>query len=292
MSTRGDPLGKRPEPPDRVFYATGTLLDAQDFEAEQTYHRGRLARALAYLQGSGTVAGLKVEWRASADREEELLVRAGIALDRLGRIIEVPRDACLRLNRWYLAQDVDDLIQGLHGAPHDGLVVDVFVRFLACERGKTPAFATGPFDVVDALTPSRLRDFYQLDLIIRREATPPLPQAPWPDLPGPGQPGSSRTARRSARTRKRAALREAIFEAWREGTADWTDDGPVPLPEHAVGQDPRSLFLARLVLPAVIGPAGSRPVRTTGQPVRVDNDSRPFVYGTGALAAWLGLLAT
>src|SRR5437870_11525741 len=100
MSTSKDPLTQETHP-DRVFYATGTLLDAADFSAEQMYHRGRLARALTYLHGSGTVAGLKVEWErplmAGADpkfpagREETLRVHPGMAIDRLGRIIEVPR---------------------------------------------------------------------------------------------------------------------------------------------------------------------------------------------------------
>jgi hypothetical protein len=34
-----DPLEQKPEPPDRLFYATGILLDAEDFKAEQLYHR-------------------------------------------------------------------------------------------------------------------------------------------------------------------------------------------------------------------------------------------------------------
>jgi hypothetical protein len=54
--TRADAL-EAAERPDRPFYATGVLLDAEDFLDEQTYHRGRLARALAYLHGTGTIAG-------------------------------------------------------------------------------------------------------------------------------------------------------------------------------------------------------------------------------------------
>ena len=54
-----DPLYARPAA-ERPSYATGILLDAQDFTDEQTYHRGRLARALASLTGGGTLAGLRV----------------------------------------------------------------------------------------------------------------------------------------------------------------------------------------------------------------------------------------
>ena len=93
-----DPLAQKPEPPDRLFYATGILLDAEDFKAEQLYHRGRLSRALAYLHGGGTVAGLRVEWvkplepgedaKFPRGRAEEIVVAPGIAVDRLGRVIE------------------------------------------------------------------------------------------------------------------------------------------------------------------------------------------------------------
>ena len=43
--------------PERVNYATGVLLQAEDFRDEQTYHRGRLATALRHLVGFGTRRG-------------------------------------------------------------------------------------------------------------------------------------------------------------------------------------------------------------------------------------------
>lgn len=286
MSTREDLLQKAPMPADRVFYATGILLDAQDFGAEQTYHRSRLARALAYLHGTGTAAGLRVEWEEPlqpgddpafpAGREEMLRVHPGIAIDRLGRIVEVPRAACIRLDRWYDGQAPDDLEQALHGEPFNGVVADVFIRFVTCEHGKTPAFAAGPFDALDAVQPSRLRDFYQLELVVRKETDPPLPGNPWPDL-------SAITGEENART----VLHEAILDAWREGTDWWDQDGPVPLAEHGPKQDPTSVFLARLVIPTTEAEAeGVAPLRTA-EPVLVDNDSRQFVYPPGALARWL-----
>lgn len=278
MSTQNDPLAQAPQPADRLHYATGVMLDAQDFQAEQTYHRGRLARALSYLHGSGTAAGLRVGWQGPVGPDEEVLVHPGVALDRLGRVIEVPREACIRLNRWYEGRDPDELNQGLHGAPYDGVVVDVFIRFVACERGKTPSFAAGPFDALDAVVPSRLRDYYELELVTRREADPARPADPWSAVRG--------IADEAARL---AALRTAVFDAWREGSDRWTDEGPDPLPEHAAGQDPTSLFLARLVLPAAAGGAGTRPVRAAAEPVRVENESRLFAYPAQALAAWLGL---
>jgi hypothetical protein len=296
MSTRIDPLAApealaRAGVLDRVFYATGVLLAADDFDAEQTYHRGRLARALSYLHGSGTVAGLRVVvapgLAAGADpafpqgREEELRVEPGFAIDRLGRLVEVPRAACLRLDRWYQADEVDRLRTALHAG---GVIVDVFVRYLTCDRGKTPAFAAGPFDALDAVQPARLRDAYELTLVPRAEASPPLPAT--------GEIGAPPLPPAADVDGRRAALQEAIFTGWREGTEQWTDQGPVPLREHVAGQDPTSLFLARLVLPATAAPtAAERPVRTPGAAVLVDNASRRFAYSTLALTRSLGIIA-
>ena len=96
QATESDPLYRQPGA-ERPAYATGMLLDAQDFTDEQTYHRGRLARAMAFLAGGGTLAGLRVEHVLGSDTQvEEIRVNPGLAVDRLGRLVEVPRRACLR----------------------------------------------------------------------------------------------------------------------------------------------------------------------------------------------------
>ena len=287
MSLELDPLAKaqsQGESQDRLWYATGVLLDAEDFLDEQTYHRGRLARALAYLYGSGTVAGLRVAWEPAVapgvdaslpeGRPERIKVEPGLAIDRLGRLIELPRTACLRLNRWYEAQTDDDLAQGFHGVPFNGVVVDVFLAFVACERGKTPAFASGPYEALDPVVPSRIRDGYVVTLIIRKEADPPVPVNQWPDVSGIADPVS-----------KADAIRQTVFGAWREGT-QWQElDGQLaPLIEHAAGHDTTALFLARLVLPATQASATARPQRTDGAAVSVDNNIRPIVFNPGRWA--------
>ncbi len=277
-----------PEGPDRVNYATGLLLGAEDFRAEQDYHRSRLARALAYAMGHGTLAGLEAihEPEQSADetspvRAERLLVAPGVAIDRLGRLIEVVKPRCLRLGEWYEAQSPQVLRQAWHeadnlwsGAP-SGVAVDLFVRFVVCERGKTPAFACSAFDTFDSVTAARLRDGFELELILRQETNPPVPQPQWPDLGG-----------------NAANLREAIYDAWREGSAFSSLQGLDPLPEHVPGQDTSSLFLARVLLPADQAPAGQRPERRTTETVEVRNDLRPFVVTANALARWLNIEVT
>lgn len=275
MTHRDDPLAQSPSA-DRVYYATGILLDAQDFDAEQTYHRSRLARSLAFLHGSGTIAGLQVIV-AERDEVEELKVEPGIAIDRLGRLIELPEvGVCLRLNRWYEAQTDDDLTQAFHGAPFNGVVADVFLRFVACERGKTPAFAAGAFDATDAIAPSRIRDGFEVSLVLRKEADPQLklPRSPFPDLPVvEGESPGDRLRR----------LHDLIFAAW--------DDATQRGDEYAEGQDTTAVFLARVVFPATTTPPSRRPLRTRIplQQTDIDNYRRSFVYPTGALAQWLNL---
>jgi hypothetical protein len=253
----GDAFARAREARTRAFYATGVLLDAQHLDAEQLYDRRWLARALSYLHGSGTLAGLEVTWeKASGGRSERLLVKPGIALDRLGRIIEVPRDADLALDRWLDGQSDAHLIGGFKPSLQ-GVVADVFVRLVPGEPGETP------------------RSAYEVTLYLRQEPDPP-------PLPSPAWPVFTRTdgARRE--------LQDAIFAGWHEGV-DWADrGGPEALPEHVPGQDPTSVFLARLVVPATLPATGGRPIRTAGEVV-VDNRSRRFVYPPAALARWVGL---
>ena len=286
--------------PDRPHYATGMLLDEGDFRAEQLYHRGRLARALAYLHGGGTVAGLEVVHHPAVapnaagegGGEERLMVGAGLAIDRAGRLIEIAAPRCVRLGRWYNRQPPDELksahhpgfaitvrnaADGLEGRAIDAVIVDLFLRFVACERGKTPAFRSGPFDALNAVQPSRLRDSGELFLVPRAEAQPPLPRSLWPDLAGIAEDD-----------RRRVRLHETMFAAWPRDDASHAQN-PEPPGEHPAGVDPTALFLARLAIPAAAPLPGSRerPPRAAGA-VLVDNHSRLFAYPVRALVALLG----
>jgi hypothetical protein len=275
-------------PPDRVFYGEGVLLAADDFRDEQSYHRGRLARVLTYLHGAGTAAGLKAVWQKPLKpgddvnfpqgRAEELVVAPGLAVDRLGRLIEVPRELCLRLDDWYLGQDPAELDAAYDTTGHV-VTADVFIRFVPCERGRTPGFASGPFDALDAAVPSRIRDAFELSLVPRKETPPaPLPATQWPDL----------TTGSGADRAKH--LKEALLAAWHEGTDFLDGQGRLlPAQEHVAGQDTTSVFLARIEIPAdPPAQAGERPARTSAD-VTVDNLGRRFVVPVGALAAWLGI---
>lgn len=258
--------------PDRPNYALGVMLDATDFVDEQTYHRGRLSRALQVVNGHGTVAGLEVTYApavpvgspdAPAGHSEELRVGAGLAIDGIGRLIEVPRDACITLSRWWDAQTNDALSAALKPA-RGGVVADVFLRFVACGRGRTPAFASGPFDALDATVYSRVRDGYELRLVPRPEDAPPTPPDPWAAVTG------------ATPADKLASVKTAVFARWRELAL--RRDRSVP----PATIDPQLdwLLLARIVIAAAAD--GARPRRLPAAPT-IDNQVRSFSLPTGAL---------
>lgn len=295
LLTPPDPLLLQPAP-ERPAYATGQLLDVQDFSDEQTYHRGRLARALGALAGNGTLAGLRAGYAAaSATMPEEIRIEPGYAVDRLGRLIEIPRPACTRLQRWFegiSALDAGDTLrrsaydnlgrfassraQAEAALPARAVVADVFIRFLACPRGFTPAFAAGPFDALNAVSTSRLRDAYELQLLARTDlddAHTGLPAA-GADLAAIADP-----------TARKAALQDAIFNAW-SASGHASEAGALPpASEHLPAMDTTAVWLARLFIPVT---ADTIPQRDASGSVLVDNYSRRFVPAQPLLARWIG----
>jgi hypothetical protein len=292
---KSDFLMPYPKAADRLHYATGQLLGPDDFCLEQTYHRRQLARALLYLHGSGTIAGLKVIVKhlpaaQPEDVDVEIEVLPGLALDRAGRLIEVSRKYCLRLRRWYdfialrklvpkevNEYDVDDLRGAFRPKPGEQtgtVVADVFLAFHACDRGYTPAFASGPFDAIDASQPSRIRDAHELSLIIR-DKTDKLA-----DLTGDkNDPWSEVTS---------ANLAQTIFDSWDKRKVPEPDD-TAGHGERPAGVDPTAVLLARLELPvkkpdATHAPdpdwtAGTWPANDSN----IDNSVRLFVVPPAAL---------
>jgi hypothetical protein len=299
-----DPLYVRPLP-QRPFYATGMLLGAQDFSDEQTYHRGRLAEAIAFLSGGGTLAGLRVTYQAAAadgSSPEQIQVEPGVAVDRLGRLVEIPRPACLRLQRWFDATQAIDSGDTLRRATYDHLerfltarllasanrsgvppvptravVGDVFLRFVACAQGLTPSFASGPYDALDAVATSRLQDAYEL-LLLTRDGL----DATHTGLPGPG-PDLAAIADPVAR---RAALQDAILDSWGASGRSGQQGQLAPLPEQPGSlNDPTAVFLARVLIPAT----ADNPPKRDGNAVLVDNWARRFVPSIALLGRWLGI---
>lgn len=316
-----DPLYGLPDAA-RPHYATGMLLDAADFAAEQIYHRNRLARALAFASGAGarrlpegagespgatgflaggTLAGLRVTQRPeSGEQPEEIRVAPGLAVDRLGRLIEVPRPVCLRLQRWFdgeLARDGgddlrraaqadaarfasarlnDEIAAGADPLPARAVVVDVFVRFVTCRQALTPAFANGPFDALDAVETSRLRDAFEVHFVPRTDGL---------DDDFDGLPLLDRDLSALDGAARRDALQDAVLDGWPDLAASVGADGQLaPPPGHPPGLDPTAVFLARVFIGVE---AGDPPARSGG--AVVDNGGRRFLPHLGMLAGALGL---
>jgi hypothetical protein len=392
-----------PPAPSRVHYALGRMLGTDDFQADQDYHRGRLARAFLQLCGTGTVSGLNVSipqiwqprtaypagafvydaaqnvqmntgvagtsgstpptfattaggnvndgtgivwtnegpinqngwrpnspfpvpsaivdsngnvqvlnqtaafvagsispvwstaigsttldgkpavaaWTCAGPALLEIEVTPGLAIDRVGRMIEVPRTVCIRIQPWLTNQSVSDLNSALHSG---NILVDVFATFAACTRGVTPCFATqDDYDATDAFTANRLLDSCAMQLVLRTDAAPRLPQDPW--LPSGAVPSGPITPAIAQ------SLKQSILAAnsGPSATAPFTTNGPMPA-EIPPGFDPSSVFLARISIPATAGASGQAPNYNLNN-IAIDNLSRLFLYPASLVARSIGLVS-
>lgn len=289
-----DPLTLLPRAT-RPAYTTGMLLDAQDFNDEQTYHRGRLARALAHLAGGGTLAGLELQHLAASSSQVECIqVNPGLALDRLGRLVEIPRPACIRLPHWYAACLAENSGDALRQSAYDNLarftskrmkdsgralparavVADVFARFATCPVGLTPSFASGPYDALNAVSTSRICDAYELHLVLRTGLDDSYSGLPLPVAAAAAGDASATPAAR------RDALQDAVLHGYGNNLAT--------LPEHPPGLDPSAVFLGRVFLPVSAANPPTRLAAATGTPI-IDNWGRRFLPPLGLLSQWLGM---
>jgi len=264
--------------PDRVNYANGVLLDEKDFRAEQAYFRGRLGRALSYLHGFGTVAGLNV---AVLESDPHIIrVEPGLAVDRLGRLIELHVPYCIRAQKWLQAQPPSKLAESYANSQVDGgpqaIVADLFIKFNTCDRGMTPCFGVGNVDATDAFTAARLRDGAGLALIVRTEPEEfkPRQQAPYEMLSaGPLSFADALAELRMVKTE--AGWREADF--WNSA------DGKINAGnEYVPEQNGTEILLARIRLPATENPVQ---YDTNGR-IEIQNDIRVLSLGTDELF-WL-----
>jgi hypothetical protein len=290
MAAATDTLNPPPVP-QRVYYSTGRMLAVEDFQADQDYHRGRLARALVQLYGTGTVSGLLVQTDGNTDTAKlELQVTAGIAIDRVGRIIEVPRTVCIVLNDWFTQvknawnSQITNPQPGQAAVPDPNLAIrdgknlmcDVFATFIPCTRGLTPCFAADDdYDATDAFKANRWLDSCAMQLVLRTDINPPLtPADPWKSA-GPLPAGGAGLT---------AANEAAMQNLLLSGTA-----GPgATAVEYPPDFDISSVFLARVLIAATKGTSGQAPTPDFSK-IAIDNNSRLFVYPAALLARLAGL---
>ena len=85
------------EPPvKRPNYFTGQILSAEDFTAEQEYHRGKQRRHNLHCHGFGVVQGLKVS-TAKKNGGCTVVIEPGFAIDSAGNEIQLCMKVTFRL---------------------------------------------------------------------------------------------------------------------------------------------------------------------------------------------------
>jgi len=282
--------------PERVNYAAGVLLDTTDFEGEQAYHRGRLGRVLAALFGFGTLAGLRVSCVVDQNPQLEVQVAPGLALDRLGRLVEVRATQCLKVADWLAAiaatsdagsRDRDEVVSAIaDGTDGKVLRLNVWLKYVACYGpGRTPAFAAGPFNATDYNVPARLVDAFDITLALAAGDDGRLPANARPTL-------DRQVADLQALTdaQRTELLVGAVLDGWVQPPKE-SPDRLAMLNEHREEADWNSIFLARVVVPvAAASGTDAFPVidaaRLAAGPADLaDNSARPVVY---VPTAWRG----
>jgi hypothetical protein len=260
------------------------LLDAQDFSDEQSHHRQRLSAVLARLHGAGTVAGLRAVAVRSGEAlpdgtvasEDRVLVEPGLAVDREGRLIEVPTARTLRVGPWFEGIRVTPasvLKPLVVGAAQRWFVADVFLRYTEFRQGLRPTFPERGVDATDAVSPARLKDGFELLLVPRSAETPGVP----PPLPRP--------AFRPAPT-TRDELLKAVYDAYRlpapvEYPVEPTDGSLAGVTVRKLA-DQTAVFLARLLIRLTDAPAAGLE-RHANLELKLDDRDRLVLPAVGLL---------
>lgn len=121
-----------------VRYHFGMLLGVDDFETDQAYHRGKTRLHNAWLHREGVVWGLNVSW----NKQHELQVDPGLALDAAGNELHLDGPACVNIGKWFAQHRKDagfNMEEGGDGART--FTIHVVARFKACLTRPVPALA-------------------------------------------------------------------------------------------------------------------------------------------------------
>jgi len=150
----------------RVNPFEGLMVDAQTWADEQTYHRAAMRLHVLSDHGWGIVQGLEVV--ISPGAPGTLLVRAGVAVDALGRTVLLPEDTQLPLPNdggcaYVSLQYADEPTQpqsAWDGNEHATRLIEQARVTVDCQRPEPPALELARFvstgdlrDAVDPTTP-------------------------------------------------------------------------------------------------------------------------------------------
>lgn len=271
-------------PPIAAWTCVGSAQNIQMLEdATSTFTAGSTSPVWSTAIGSSTLDGTPPmqAWICVGPSQLEIEVSPGLAIDRVGRMIEVPNTVCIRIQPWLAGQSISDLNSALQGG---NIIVDVFATFAPCTQGVTPSYATqDDYDATDAFSPDSVLDSFSMQLVLRNDSNPQLPVDPW--LPAGPVPTGGVTSTLTQ------SLKQSILAANSGSGANspFTLNGPPPA-EIPPGFDPSSVFLARISIPATAGSSGQPPSYDINT-ITIDNLSRLFLYPPSLVARVVGLVS-
>jgi hypothetical protein len=149
------------DPYTRVKYTMGLILGPDEFEQEQLYLMERDRLHNRALHGYGTVYGLHVDVRASADGPE-VVISPGLAVDPTGQTIRVPSAQCAKLHKWL--QRYQTAVGERFGTPPLPLRLYVVLCYRECKTKKVPIRVGPCHSQEDSMAPSRIADDFELSL--------------------------------------------------------------------------------------------------------------------------------
>lgn len=251
-----------PTPTQRVHYADGMLVQAEDLTTDQSYH-GRARRALAYyLHGPGVLRGLDVTvdrhghpGEADGEPRTRVVVSAGQAIDAAGRLVEVYQPMCMNLEKWLGDLDRD----AVPDVAEPTVSAALALRYRRYSAGRRPAFVSGLFDATDATREAHDYDGFDLDLLRPEQATSVL---------------IKKEPLAGADFEARLASLEAELRAWLPAAGEGPD------PQEEDGEDPEAgdwVLLAELTIPVAVSAESVVTYRDGGASVSVDHSKRRSV---------------
>jgi hypothetical protein len=167
----GEPLPLDPYRSLRVRF--GMLLGEEDFTVLGAYHRGKGWLHNAWLHRQGVVWGFGVELD---QRQGEIRVLPGLALDGLGRELHLDVPMCVGVGAWLDAQDPPPPFTEDRG----GILIDlhVVIRSRTCLDRQVPSLSE-PCEGSGATT-AHSRVVEQVEILLRPGLAPPRTEPPLP----------------------------------------------------------------------------------------------------------------
>jgi hypothetical protein len=287
----------------RVSFQPGILLGSDALTTEQAYHVRRLNRILRWLNGPGTVFGLRVDVQSPAagatGDSVRINVGPGYAIDGLGREVMVGQSYSISLRDWLIAQNgVSTALSQYY--VNNVLYLRLTVRAQTLESQLQPVVAE-LFDAgLDPVVAARIDDGFALEISgdpnMTGEHTPdarasqivdwspdhtaPPAAGPTTATPTPTPTPAPTPAPVALTARERAMLAAAssngaILQAL--NLQSWLLMRPFPTYDDSPGAQDRFAEASRLLLASIQVTLASQSAAPSSASVAINNLVRPFV---------------